>query len=55
MSEVEQFYVAIQTKVGGTVQWNQLHPLQQQQFVQALNAILQICASQQIFQEETTV
>ena len=55
MSDVERFYYAIQAKLGGSVPWNSLHPIQQGQFVQALNAILQICSSNQIFQEENVV
>lgn len=55
MSDVEQFYYAIQSKIGGTVPWYSLHPIQQAQFVQALNQIMQICSSNQIFQEESTV
>lgn len=55
MSDIEKFYYAIQGKLGGSVPWNQLHPIQQAQFIQALNQIMQICSSNQIFQEESTV
>ena len=55
MSDVEKFYYAIQGNLGGSVPWNSLHPIQQAQFVQAINTMIQICASNQIFQEESTV
>lgn len=55
MSDVEKFYYAIQGSLGGSVPWNQLHPIQQAQFVQAINTMIQICGSNQIFQEESTV
>lgn len=41
-SEVEQFYYAICGKFGITKKWEELHPMQQMQFVQACNMILQV-------------
>ena len=41
-SEVQQFYEAVQAKLGGTVPWEQLHPLDQIQFTEACNVIFQI-------------
>lgn len=42
MSEVEQFYAAIASKFGVKRKWYELHPVEQHQFVQACNIILQI-------------
>lgn len=41
-SSVEQFYYAICAKFGVTKKWEELHPMQQMQFVQAINTILQV-------------
>lgn len=41
MSDVEKFFYAIQAKIGGNLQWSDLDPLAQMQFVQAINSILQ--------------
>lgn len=54
MSEVEQLYVAIQSKLGGTVPWNRLHPVQQMDFIQAVNVILQICQGVHTYSQENT-
>ena len=48
-SEVEQFYAAICAKMGITRQWNELHPMEQMQFVQAINMILQVVHNEQRF------
>jgi len=42
MSEVEQFYAAIASKFGVKRKWHELHPVEQHQFVQAINMILQV-------------
>ena len=41
MSEVEQFFYATQAKLGGNLQWSDLSPMTQQQFVHAVNLIIQ--------------
>ena len=48
-SEVEQFYAAICSKMGITRQWHELHPVEQMQFVNHLNGILQIVHNEQRF------
>ena len=40
MSETETFYQAIATKFGVQRKWSDLHPVEQMQFVQAINMIL---------------
>ena len=40
MSETEIFYQAIADKFGVQRKWGDLHPVEQMQFVQALNMIL---------------
>ena len=42
MSDIEKFFYAAQAKQGGTVLWEQLDPIAQMQFVQAVNVILQL-------------
>jgi hypothetical protein len=44
MSEVEQLYAAMQAKFQGNIPWSQLHPQQQNEFIFAVNLILQICS-----------
>lgn len=44
MSETEQFYAAITTKLGGSRSWEQLQPMEQHNFVQALNIMLSLCS-----------
>jgi hypothetical protein len=44
MSDCEKFYAAIVAKLGGTRNWEQLSPMEQHNFVQALNIILQVCS-----------
>ena len=46
MTDTEKFYAAVVSKLGGTRTWNELHPMEQHQFVQALNIILGLCSSQ---------
>lgn len=41
MSEVEQLFYTLQEKMQGNLQWSDLSPSAQQQFVQAVNIILQ--------------
>lgn len=45
MSQVEQFYYAICKHTGSTRKWHELDPMQQMQFVQAINIILQVTSS----------
>ncbi len=45
MSETEQFYYAVCNKFGITKKWGELHPVQQMQFVNAINTILQVVHS----------
>lgn len=45
MSEVETFYYAICKHTGSSRKWHELDPMQQHQFIQALNIILQITSS----------
>ena len=40
MSETEIFYQAIADKFGVQRKWGDLHPVEQMQFVQAINMIL---------------
>lgn len=40
MTETEIFYQAIANKFGVQRKWSDLHPMEQHQFVQALNMIL---------------
>jgi hypothetical protein len=44
MTDVEKFYYALQSKIGGTKKWHELDPMQQMQFVQAINIIIQVMA-----------
>ena len=41
-SPVEQFYAAVASKFGVQKKWSELHPIQQMNFVQAVNIILQV-------------
>lgn len=41
-SPVEQFYAAVASKFGVQRKWSELHPVEQHQFVQDCNIILQI-------------
>ena len=43
-SEVEQFYKAIQAKMGGNIPWEALNPVRQQEIVHAVNIILFTCS-----------
>lgn len=45
MSDVEKCYYAMQAKLGGTLKWNQLNPMQQMQFVQACNILISVVSS----------
>lgn len=45
MSDVERFYQNIQAQLGGTIPWNSLHPMQQHEFIQAINIILGTCST----------
>ena len=40
MSEVEQMWVKLQAKFGVNRPWGSLHPMEQQQVIQAINIIL---------------
>ena len=42
MSNVEKFYAAIAEKFEVQRKWHDLHPMEQMQFVQACNIILQV-------------
>lgn len=42
MSEVEQFYKAVQEKLGGNVPWERLPPSWQEEFTHACSVIAQI-------------
>jgi hypothetical protein len=44
MSDCEKFYGAIVAKLGGTRSWEQLNPMEQHQFVQALNIMIGLCS-----------
>lgn len=46
MSDVEKFFYAIQEKLGGNLQWSDLDPFAQIQFVQAINSIIQATSAQ---------
>ena len=48
-SSTEQFYAAICSKLGITRKWSELHPMEQMQFVQAINMILQVVHNEQRF------
>jgi len=43
LSDVEKFFYAAQAKLGGNLQWSDLQPQDQMQFVQAVNILNQIC------------
>ena len=45
MSEIEQLFSRLQEKTGGTVTWHQLHPVQQQQFIDCVNFIIRLTSS----------
>lgn len=45
MSETEQFYYAICSKLGITKKWEELHPMMQQHFISCINGILQVVHS----------
>lgn len=45
MSDVEKCYYAMQAKLGGTLTWHQLNPMQQMQFVQACNILISVASS----------
>lgn len=44
MSDTEKFYIAIRDKMGGSRQWGDLHPMEQHNFIAALNVMLQVCS-----------
>lgn len=44
LSQVEAFFYAAQKKLGGNLQWSDLQPQDQIQFVQACNILTQICS-----------
>ena len=48
-SSTEQFYAAICSKLGITRKWSELHPMEQMQFVNHLNGILQIVHNERRF------
>ena len=45
MSDVEKFYYAAQTKLGGNRKWHELHPQEQMMFIQSINVIKALCES----------
>lgn len=45
LSEVEKFFYAAQAKLGGNLQWSDLQPQDQYQFVSACNILTQICSA----------
>lgn len=45
MSEIEQLYLKLRTTFGGTRDWKDLNPMEQHQFVNAVNAIIQVAQS----------
>lgn len=47
MSDTEKFYAAVQAHLGGNVPLGALHPMQQMQVIQGINAILQVASLQQ--------
>ena len=56
MSDVELFYYAIEKHFRKTsIPWNQLHPMQQVEFIRAVNVILDICANSVVFKDEDVV
>lgn len=42
MSDVEKLFYAVQAKTGGNFQWSDLNPIDQMQFVEAINIILRL-------------
>lgn len=42
MSDVEKLFQALSAKFGATRHWSQLHPMEQAEFVDAVNVILRI-------------
>ena len=47
MSDIEKFFYAAQAKQGGTVLWEQLDPIAQIEFVNAVNVILRLAGLNQ--------
>ena len=45
MTEVEQLYLKLRTTFGGTRDWKDLNPMEQQQFIHAVNAVIQVAQS----------
>lgn len=43
MTEVERLYAKMQATFGGNVPWRELEGMDQQNFVQAVNIIIQCC------------
>lgn len=46
-SDVEKLFYQLQQKLGGNIQWYNLHPMQQQEFVNAVNVILNYAGGNQ--------
>jgi hypothetical protein len=46
MSETEKLLKTLQEKLGGNVAWGELHPQHQMEFINAVNAIIQIASFQ---------
>lgn len=44
MSETEQLLEKLQQKLGGNINWGNLHPQHQMQFIQAVNLIINIAS-----------
>lgn len=42
MSDVEKFFEYLKQNLNGTRQWSQLHPMEQIEFIDAINTILRI-------------
>lgn len=49
MSPTEEFYYAVCKKMNITRSWGELHPIEQMQFVQAINMILNVVQNEQRF------
>ena len=45
MSETEKLFYELTQKFGGNLQWNHLDPINQMQFIQAVNLIIDICSA----------
>ena len=44
MSETEELFKRLSALFGGEINWNELHPQHQIEFVHALNALMQLCS-----------